>query len=87
MSRILSIGIFIKQRGEKKLVCEICRHYFCVPACPSFIGRSAELGRYLFRCAGCGVKIYEHDAYVINYGKPYCLECMHLDKDNGEVEN
>lgn len=71
----------MKSKGSKLKMCEICRKYLCPPGCPSFVGRSAEFGRRLFRCAGCGANIYEDDDYVLDYGKPYCLECMNLDDD------
>ena len=68
-------------------MCEICRRYFCLPGCPSFEGRSVEFGRALYRCAGCGARIYENDGYVINYGKPYCYKCVRIDQTEAEEED
>ena len=65
-------------------MCDICRRYICPPRCPSFVGRSAEFGRAIFRCASCGRRIYENDDYVINYGKPYCYKCMNLEFEKRE---
>ena len=59
-------------------MCEICKQYLCPPSCPAYVGYSAEYGRMLYRCAECGVGIYEYDDYVINCGNPYCLECDEL---------
>ena len=53
-------------------MCEICGQYFCYPSCPAYDGRSAELGKYLFRCAKCGERMFEADNYTIYNGKPFC---------------
>lgn len=60
-------------------MCAICRRYICPSACPSFVGDSAELGKRLFGCSGCGEAIYEDDEYNIRYGKPYCKKCTELE--------
>ena len=62
-------------------MCEICGQYFCYPSCPAYDGRSAELGKYLFRCAKCGERMFEADNYTIYNGKPFCDDCA--DKMSG----
>ena len=65
-------------------MCQVCRKYYCPPSCPSFDGRSSELGRARIRCSVCGKLIYEADDYVINYGKPQCYECTFSNRDNDD---
>ena len=57
------------------IMCEICGQYFCYPSCPSFDGRSSELGRYMFRCSGCGKRLFLADDYVIYNGRSFCECC------------
>ena len=56
-------------------MCQTCGQYFCYPSCPSFVGISAELGRRLFRCSGCGESLFEADDFMIYKGRPFCSSC------------
>lgn len=67
-------------------MCEICRKYLCPPACPSYVGRSAERGKTVFRCADCGKLLHEYDDYIIDYGNPYCLACKFKTNDSVDDE-
>ena len=56
-------------------MCDVCGQYFCYPSCPSFEGISAELGKRLFKCSGCGCGLFEADDYTIYKGKAFCEDC------------
>ena len=56
-------------------MCEICGQYFCYPSCPSFVGKSAELGDVLFKCSFCGKRLFFADSYTIYGGRVVCESC------------
>lgn len=65
-------------------MCEICHKYKCSSGCPSYEGESAELGRRVCFCEGCGVTLYEYEEICYSYGKPYCIDCLLKEKNISE---
>lgn len=64
-------------------MCRICGKYVCPAGCPSYEGRSAELGEMIGECGRCGVRLCEYDFIVYSYGKPYCYDCYRYVKKRG----
>ena len=62
-------------------MCRICGRYICRPACPMYIGESAEWGKPISSCALCGGSICEYEDIRYSYGKPYCTNCFKLIKE------
>ena len=56
-------------------MCEYCRQYECLPACPSFDGHTTELGSSTGKCAFCDGNIYDCDEYYAKNDKILCAEC------------
>ncbi len=56
-------------------MCKICEFFICPPACPSYDGESAEYGKPLGRCDGCGDYVYEGDLYYVEKRKIFCADC------------
>lgn len=56
-------------------MCGICGKFICPSSCPSFDGESAEYGKRIGYCAGCGISLCEYEDIEYSYGKPYCSEC------------
>lgn len=60
-------------------MCSICGKYLCPPACPSYRGDSAELGKRVGICRKCGRYIYENEDYYGSVGAKICEDCASED--------
>ena len=68
-------------------MCRICGKYICPPPCPSYCGESAEMGKMIGRCAGCGERLCEYDYLRYAYGKLLCHRCYKIMTDErGDYE-
>ena len=56
-------------------MCKICGSLFCPPACPSYSGVSAELGKPIAKCCECGDYIYEEDMFYAHGKRFFCADC------------
>ena len=56
-------------------MCDICGRPICPPACPSYNGRSAELGHRVGICRKCGRSIYTGESARQEFDSLVCGEC------------
>ncbi len=71
-------------------MCEICGRYRCAPACPSFVGQNAGLGRIYGVCADCGRIIHIAEKSVRKSERLLCFHCSapsYEDTPRGNIFN
>ena len=63
-------------------MCDLCGMSICPPACPSFEGELAGMGRAVGRCALCDGTVHSGEQVLVKGGEMLCEACA----DGADVE-